>query len=283
MKTQTSMDERIAFVGAGHMAGALVGGLLRTGLARPGQLTATDVDEAQCARFQSAHGVRTTSDKQAMLREAAVVVLAVKPQVLGSVLAEVAPWIHAGQVVLSIAAGFPLRRIEAALPEGVPVVRAMPNMPARIGMGITAICAGTRAGERVMATAETLLRSAGRVVRVSEAEMDAVTAISGSGPAYVFVWMEAMLEAARGLGLNAELARELVLSTVEGAAGLAREADEEPAELRRQVTSKGGVTAEALDVLAAAQVPNHLIRAIQAAHARAQALAEQIETDSPSD
>ena len=272
MNEDTPVTSRIVFLGAGNMAEALISGLLRHQTARPDQLRVTDIAPQRCAHFQAAYGVSSESTNSEAVRNAQLVVLAVKPQGVPALLAEIREAVTAEHLLISIAAGIPSTTIEAALGGGRRVVRSMPNTPALIGQGMTALCAGSCATDADMDVAERLLRSAGRVVRVREEQMDGVTAVSGSGPAYLFYLMEAMQTAAEELGLDGRLAHELVSATLAGAAALALDADQSPAELRRRVTSKGGTTAAALAVLDENDVAAHWGAAIRAAHQRSREL-----------
>ncbi len=267
------MSCRVAFIGAGNMAEALVRGLVGRGGYLPAALTVTDPRAERRDFFEREFGVGATENNGAAAAGAEVVVLAVKPQVMGEVLAGLAPHLAPGTLVVSIAAGIPCARIEAALGEGRPVVRVMPNTPALVGAGVSALCGGRWARESDLALAEGLLRPVGAVVRVAESLMDAVTALSGSGPAYVFYVMEALLEAAGRLDVAPEVARTLVYQTIAGAAELARQSPEAPEVLRARVTSKGGTTAAAIGVLEERGVRSAVVAAVEAAQRRAGELA----------
>ncbi len=269
------MTDTLAFVGGGNMAEALISGLLRQRRMVPEQISVSDIQPDRLAYLASGFGVHTSRDTADLVRRAATVVLAVKPQGIREVLDEIRPAMDRNPLIISIAAGVSLATLAAGLPSGSRIIRAMPNTPALVGRGVTAICRGDAVTEDDVAVAEAVLGAAGRVWRVDETAMDAVTAISGSGPAYVFYLMEAMLDAAERMGLSPETAREWVLDTVEGAAVLCRETGRHPETLRQQVTSKGGTTAAALDVMQEESVNDHLVTAILAAQQRARELAEQ--------
>lgn len=245
-------DRRIAFIGAGNMASALISGLLARGSARPDTLLASDLREEALQTLAREHGIATTHDN-ASACAADVIVLSVKPQILPAVLSELAPRIGRDALVVSIAAGVPLAVIEGQLP-GVRVIRAMPNTPALVGAGATAIAAGVHAVPADLQTARAIFESVGVVVEVPEAQLDAVTALSGSGPAYVFYLAEALVEAGSGVGLPQDVATTLALQTVYGAAKLLHESAEAPAELRRKVTSPGGTTEAGVKALDGLQV-----------------------------
>lgn len=205
------------------------------------------------------------------LCEPSLILLAVKPQHVDDLLAAIGPLIQPNSTIVSIAAGVTTERIERALP-GVNVVRAMPNTPARIQAGVIGLCAGPNCSPQAAERAAEILGCAGRVVQVSEAQMDALTAVSGSGPAYVFYLAEAMLAAAKDLDLPDAIARPLVIDTIAGAAALMTGSAESPAELRANVTSPGGTTQAAIEALDAAHVAQHFREAIKAARDRSREL-----------
>jgi len=262
--------KQIRFVGAGNMAEALVQGLLRAGVASADDVQVSDLLPARVAHFRDRYGVAGTAENTALVAGADVVVLAVKPQGLDAVLTELAGGPPADALWISICAGVRTGRIEEALGGSVRVVRVMPNTPALVGAGAAAVAAGAHAQEPDLAVAEAMLRAVGTVVRVPEQRMDAVTALSGSGPAYVCYLIESMLEAADRLGLGPDLARALIYATVSGTAKMVTETGLDPAELRRRVTSKGGTTEAALRVLDAAETHRHWVEAIEAACRRSE-------------
>lgn len=268
----SKLKMNITFLGAGNMAEALVRGVLGGGVCDASCVTVTDVRAERLAFFRDVLKVHATESNRDAAAKADVLVLAVKPQSLADVLKELDGVLSKKTLVLSIAAGITTRWIEDRVAEGTCVVRAMPNTPALVGRGISAICGGRWAAEGNLGTAERILGSVGKVVRVAEKDMDAVTAVSGSGPAYVFFLIEAMMKAAADLGLSDAVARELVNATVEGSARLIMETGVDAAELRARVTSKGGTTAAALGVLAAGGVSEKWVEAIKAAHRRAKEL-----------
>lgn len=262
---------QVAFLGAGNMAEALVKGLLKAGLTTPSHVTVTDLREERRRYFVDTFAVRALTSNREAVAAAGVVVLAVKPQQMRDLLAEIRGALPADALVISIAAGLRTATLEEGLGGGR-VVRVMPNTPALVGAGVSALCGGARATAADLDLAGQLLGAVGTVVRVAEADLDAVTAVSGSGPAYIFYVMEAMLAAAARLGLTDEVARQLVFGTVGGAARLVMETGLPPGELRERVTSKGGTTAAALDVLRQRDVAAALVDAMVAAHRRSQEL-----------
>lgn len=262
-------DRGLVLVGAGRMGGALLRGWLAQGLAPQ----AVQVIEPHPAAWLAEAGVGVNGQLPA---DPAVIVLAVKPQMMGAVLPELAARGQGGAMVLSVAAGVTLARFGAAFP-GAAIVRAMPNTPAAIGQGITAIIGNDRADAAALDLAEALMGAVGRVVRLTdEAQMDAVTGLSGSGPAYVFHLIEALAAAGAAQGLPDDLALELARMTVAGAGALAVAEDEDPAVLRDNVTSPGGTTFAGLQVLMdpATGLPPLVARTVAAATARSRELGQ---------
>jgi pyrroline-5-carboxylate reductase len=237
----------VAILGAGAMGEVLAGGLLRAGWA-PGDLMMAARREERRLEVEEATGVAATLDAVAAAEGRDMVVVAVKPHDVPALLGMIAGSITPDQTVLSMAAGVPTTRFEEAMP-GVPVVRAMPNTPAQIDQAITALCGGAHAGESSLELAERVLSAVGETIRLDEYLLDAVTAVSGTGPAYVFLLAEALTEAAIREGLPRHAAERLVRQTVRGSGMLLTAVDEGPEHLRAQVTSPGGTTAAAMHVL----------------------------------
>lgn len=267
------MSSCIAFIGGGNMAGAIIGGLRRAGLPAA-DLLVVEPFEAQRARLLDAFGVQALAQADASLARARAVVWAVKPQLFQQAAAPVAA--HVGHALqLSVMAGLRSNAIAAATGTER-VVRGMPNTPALIGQGITGLFARAAVDADDRALVERLLQPTGRTLWVkAEADLDIVTALSGSGPAYFFYVVEHLVAAAQSLGLDETSARELALSTCAGAAALALQSDQSPTALREQVTSKGGTTHAALSALQADGVGEALQRAVNAAYRRAQELGEE--------
>lgn len=262
----------IGFIGAGNMAEAIIRGLLERKVADRRQLLASDPSGNRRALLENTFGVSTTTDNRDVVDRCGLILLAVKPQVMGDILAPLRHAFRSDHLIISIAAGIPTQRIDALTGGAPAIVRVMPNTPALIGKGVTALCAGPRADARHLEVAEALFASVGSTLRVEESAMDAVTAVSGSGPAYVFYWMEAMLKAAGELGFDAATARQLVYETFSGAVALAASSSESPEVLRARVTSKGGTTEAAIGVLAQADAGGLLVKALHAAAERSRAL-----------
>jgi pyrroline-5-carboxylate reductase len=261
----------VAIIGAGVMGETLLSGLIRGGRAPDDRMVGEKRPE-RAAELREKYGVTVVANTEAAAAE--TVVLVVKPQDMADVLTEIAPHLRPGQLLVSLAAGIPTRAIEKHIPDGVAVVRVMPNTPALVDEGMAAISAGTHCDDDHLATAEALLSTTGRVVRVPEKQQDAVTAISGSGPAYLFFVVEAMIEAGVHLGLPRTTATELVVQTVVGSAKLLRETGTHPTVLREQVTSPGGTTAAAIRELEDHKVRAAFITAMEAARDRSVTLAE---------
>ncbi len=265
-------NKTIAFIGAGNMGEALIRGLLagRTVAAR--QIIATDVRAARCDFMTKTFGVRVTDDNLEAAKAADIIVLAVKPQQVDEVLLGF-KWAMTDQkLVISIAAGVTTGRIEQALGERTRVMRVMPNTPALVGAGAAAVARGAHATDDDLATTESILRAVGICVRVDEKFIDAVTALSGSGPAYVYYVTEAMIRAGVTAGLDRAMAKKLAIQTVYGAAKLLVESGEEPESLRRKVTSPGGTTEAALKVMTERKLVELFGEAMKAAETRSREL-----------
>jgi pyrroline-5-carboxylate reductase len=265
----------ITFIGGGNMASALISGLANPPRAAL-RFRVVDPAEAACARLQATFGVQPFTDPAAAVSGADVVLLAVKPQSMTEVLAALAGHVAPDQLVLSIAAGTTIDSIESALGPGTAVVRCMPNTPALIGQGITGMTAGIHCSAHQREMAEEILAAAGQVVWLEdEALLDAVTAVSGTGPAYFFLLTEVLTSAARELGLPASTAGQLAAVTCFGAGAMLASSPDEAEILRRRVTSPGGTTEAAMAVLEAGDFRNLLMRAITAARDRSRELSGQ--------
>jgi pyrroline-5-carboxylate reductase len=264
---------KIAILGAGKTGEALLTGLLSSGWRTVDEVAASTRRQERADELRERHGVDVTLSNAEAVSGAALVVVAVKPQDIETLLGEIGPLIQPEQTVLSIAAAIPTAAIERHLGSGVPVVRAMPNLPSIVHEGMAGVCAGAHAGEEHMTLAEEALHNLGAVVRVSEPYMDAVTAVSGSGPAYFALLAEAMIEAGILLGLSREVSTQLVVQTMLGTAKLLRDLKMHPVELREAVTSPGGTTIAAIRELEQAGVRAAFLNAIQAAMDRSRELA----------
>ena len=261
----------IAIFGAGVMGETLLSGLLRSGRSAD-DLVITERRPERIAELESRYAVRAL-DNAAAAAVADVLMLVVKPQDMTSLLAEIAGEVAPGNLVVSLAAGVPTTAIAHLLPEATPVIRVMPNTPALVDQGMAALSRGAHVSDAQMEEAMSLLRSCGRAIEVPESYQDAVTAISGSGPAYVFYVVEAMIEAGVVLGLPRATASELTIQTLYGAATMIRETGTHPTVLREQVTSPGGTTAAALRTLDDHKVRAAFVSAIEVAARRSAELA----------
>ena len=267
------MSGGLAIIGGGKIGEALLSGLIRRGGTEG--IVVCERSPGRAAELQERHGVPAVGLAEAA-RRARTLLIAVKPQDIGTLLGLLAEHVDPGRhLVVSVAAGVPTATIEAALPAGTPVVRVMPNTPALVAEGMSVLSAGAHAGEEHLDEAEALLASVGRVRRVPEAQQDAVTALSGSGPAYFFYLVEAMIDAGILLGLPRALAADLIVQTALGAAVMLRDSGEHPVQLREAVTSPGGTTIAAIRELERHGVRAALIAAIEAAHARSVELGQQ--------
>jgi pyrroline-5-carboxylate reductase len=266
------MGAQVAILGAGVMGETLLSGLIRAG--RPvDSLIVGEKRRERAAELTERYGVTVLGNREAT-RQADTVAVVVKPQDMADLLDEIAGELRPGQLLVSLAAGITTAFIEARIPEGVAVVRVMPNTPALVDEGMAAISRGSHCDEAHLTEAESLMASTGRVLQVPERQQDAVTAISGSGPAYLFFVVESMIEAGVHLGLPRTTATELVVQTVVGSAKLLRETGEHPTVLREQVTSPGGTTAAAIRELEDHKVRAAFLTAMEAARDRSRALAE---------
>lgn len=261
-----------AIIGAGVMGETLLSGLVRAGR-RVDDLLVGEKRGERARELEERYGV-TVVGNVAAAQKADTVALVVKPQDMSDVLDEISPHLRPGQLVVSLAAGITTGFIESRVPDGVAVVRVMANTPALVDEGMSAIAPGSHCDEAHLAEAEGLMGSTGRVLRIPEKQMDAVTAISGSGPAYLFFVVESMIEAGVHLGLPRATATELVVQTVVGSAKMLRETGTHPVVLREQVTSPGGTTASALRELEVHKVRAAFLAAMEAARNRSRELAE---------
>ena len=274
MNAPLSKEVILTFVGAGNMAEAMVRGIVRAKLVPPRCLRVTDTEPRRRDHFQAAFEVAGFACNPDGVRGAQIVVLAVKPQVMAGVVSEIGAALEPGALVISIAAGISTQWLEQRLPAGTRVVRVMPNMPALAGAGVSVYCPGCRASAADAKLVESLLQSVGVALRMDEKHLDAVTALSGSGPAYVFFMAECMMQAGCEMGLDRATAGTLTLGTIRGAVRLLEEAGAEPGELRQRVTSKGGTTAAAFEVLEVGHVREIFVKAIRAAQKRSRELSE---------
>jgi pyrroline-5-carboxylate reductase len=267
---------KIGFVGGGNMAGALIRGLLHSETVGADQIRASDVKGERLDELHAKYGIHTTDDNEALARWADVVVIAVKPQIVDRILAAVAVAAGEGALVISIAAGVPLEAIEARLPPNARAVRAMPNTAAIALAGATAIAPGAHATKADLDVARSLFEAVGRCVVLDETLLDAVTGLSGSGPAYVMVIIEALADGGVKVGLGRDTALLLAAQTVYGAAKLQLETGEHPGRLKDMVTSPGGTAIAGLHTLESGGLRRTLIDAVESATNRSIELGAQM-------
>ncbi len=256
------------------MAEALIKGIIKSGIALAKNIMATDTNVGRLSWIQEEYNIQTNSSNTEAIQKGDIIILAIKPQMFSEVLEEIAPIINSQQLIISIAAGITITKIEQILGGNSKVIRVMPNTPALVQKGVTAITKGTVATEKDELIANKIFGSVGMVLNVEENMMDIITATSGSGPAYIFYFMEAMIEAAEENGLSKIDALNVVTETVCGAGELVLLSHEQPKELRKNVTSPGGTTQAALEVLEKNNFKNLIKKAVTAATSRSKELAE---------
>jgi pyrroline-5-carboxylate reductase len=275
-----ALGKTIAFLGSGNMAEALVKGLLRAHVAEPGEIVCSDRREERGPELTQRYGVRFTRSNRDAVERSDIVILSVKPQVMNKLLDEIAPALDQRKLVISIAAGVPIAAIERRVGHGVRIVRTMPNTPALVGAGATALSGGEHATEDDLRQARALFDAIGKTVEVDETLLDAVTGLSGSGPAYIFLVIEALSDAGVKVGLPRATAQELAAQTVLGSAKLLIETGEHPGRLKDQVTSPGGTAIAGLHTLEAGGLRTTLMNAVEAATNRSRELgAKFLEND----
>ena len=268
-------SKKLAFIGAGNMGTALLNGVLNNELASPDQVCASDVDADKLSPLAKQWGIQTFEDNLKAVDFADTVVLAVKPQVLRSVLSAIKPRLRTAQLLVSVVAGIRSEIIQDLIGKKLPIVRVMPNTPALIGAGASGVCAGAFAREEHMDFVRSMLGSIGTVVSVSEELIDAVTGVSGSGPAYVFMFIEALIDGGVQMGLPRDAARELAVQTVLGAAKLVQASGKHPGQLKDQVTTPAGTTIQALYELEKAGLRPAVMSAVRAAAERSAELSKK--------
>lgn len=269
-----ALGRTIGFLGTGNMAEALIKGILGAGLVAPQDILGSEPRKQRCTEITQRYGVRMTTSNVEVVEATDLVFLSVKPQIIDQVCTEIAPKLRPDALVISVAAGTPTDAIEARLPKGTRVVRTMPNTPALVGAGATAIAPGAHALEADVELARTLFSAVGMAIVLDESQLDAVTGLSGSGPAYVFLIIEALSDAGVKMGLSRYNAQALAAQTVLGSAKLLLETGEHPGRLKDMVTSPGGTAIAGLHTLEAGGLRTTLINAVQAATERSCALGE---------
>jgi len=267
---------KIGFIGGGNMAGALIRGLLTSHVVEPSSIRASDVNEGRREELRSKFGIEATDDNTAVAEWADLIVIAVKPQIVDRILTPLGAGVRDGDLVVSIAAGVPLEAIEARLPPGAHVVRTMPNTAAMALAGATAIAPGSHATKADIEVATSLFSAVGRSVVLDESLLDAVTGLSGSGPAYVMLIIEALADGGVKVGLGRDVALLLAAQTVYGAAKLQLDTGEHPGRLKDMVTSPGGTAIAGLHTLEAGGLRRTLMDAVEAAARRSEELGAQM-------
>jgi len=265
-------EKRVAFIGCGNMGSALISGILGSGLISKDKVLATDIRPKRLEYIREKEGVSTTEDNREAVEKSDIIVLAVKPQVMERVLSEIKDVVTGDKVIISIAAGITTGFIEKILEKEVPVVRVMPNTPALVRTSASGLSSGKYAGEQEEAIAEQMMDRVGIVVKFPEEMLDAVTALSGSGPAYIFYIVESLIEAGMEMGLSEDDVRKLVAQTVLGAVRMVMDTEENPQVLRAKVTSPGGTTEAALKYLEEKGFQKILIAAVKEAAIRSKEL-----------
>ncbi|HVW82027.1 MAG TPA: pyrroline-5-carboxylate reductase [Mycobacteriales bacterium] len=268
------MADTVAILGAGKMGEALLAGLLRSGY-DPSEVVFVERYDERAEVVAKQYGV-ARHDLAGAVERATTLLVAVKPTETTQLLDDVTALGAVDKLVISIVAGLSCATLESHLPAGTPVVRVMPNTPALVNEGMSAVAAGTNAGEGHLMRAEALLEPVGKVIRVEEEQLDAVTAVSGSGPAYFFYVVEAMVDAGEALGLDREVALQLAVQTVLGAALMMRDSGDDPTKLRQNVTSPNGTTAAAIRTFDEHAVREAIAAGLRAAHGRSRELADEL-------
>jgi pyrroline-5-carboxylate reductase len=264
---------RIAVLGTGKMGGILVQAFIRSGLVPAGQLVATVAHQERADALSTQFGITVTTDNLSAAREADIILLGVKPNQMADVVRQIAPALYPNKLLISFAASVKTSAIEAATGGRIPVIRAMPNTPAKLGAGVTAICRGGFVTDDQMALAESIFSTVGRTVLVDEKHMDAVTGLSGSGPAFLYIILEALAEAGVNVGLPRDVATLLAAQTTYGAARMVLETGAHPALLKDEVTTPGGCTVDGILELEQGGLRVTLIKAVKRATERARELA----------
>jgi pyrroline-5-carboxylate reductase len=270
-------DKTLCFIGSGNMGEALVSGLVLSGSARPGNIICTDPREERLDELRTRYGVKTSTDNLAAVRASEIVIYAVKPQLMAEVLKETAELLDMSKLVVSIAAGVPLRAIESLLQKELRLIRVMPNIAASVKESATALSAGKHARREDVELALSIFNSVGKTVFLRENYlMDAITGLSGSGPAYIFIIVDALADAGVKMGLSRKDAQYLAAQTVMGAAKMLMETGEHPGQLKDRVTSPGGTAIAGIHTLEKGGLRTTLINAVEAATLRSKELGEMM-------
>ncbi|HJL95799.1 MAG: pyrroline-5-carboxylate reductase [Gammaproteobacteria bacterium] len=266
--------EKIGFIGAGNMASALISGLINNGIP-PAGIMASSPEEDHLKNLTDNYGIKTTNKNKEIINESEIIILAVKPNILESVLTEVNSLISFNKhLIISIAAGCKITDIESKFSSKQRIIRAMPNTPASIKEGITAITLNKQATQKDKQNAEKLFSCVGEVLSINEKDMDAYTALIGSGPAYVFYFIESLLESCNQIDLDETTKKNMITSMISGSANLARKSEDTPETLRKKVTSPGGVTQRAIEEFETQEMKKIIVKAIKEATVKSKELGE---------
>lgn len=263
---------KLGIIGGGQMAGAIIKGIIESERVRPEHIIVSDVEVSKLKQLSQAYAIKTTASNLEVVAASEVIILAVKPHILSQVLKEIDINLKSNHILISIAAGITTDLIQQVLSTKVKIVRIMPNTACLIGKGVSALCLGFGAGPEEQQLVRTLFASLGDVVLVNEEDMNAVTALSGSGPAYVYLFIETLIDAGVKMGLSRVVARHLAIGTVSGGAEMLKQSGKHPAELKDMVTSPGGTTIAALLALEEHGFRHSIISGVLAAEKRAQEL-----------
>lgn len=266
--------DKLGIIGGGAMGSALLKGVIQAGLVKPEAIYVVEPDQSRLKALQDGFGISSISSSSQLARECRIIVLAVKPQIIAGVMNEVGPALDDSHLVISIAAGISLDILESYSAK-TRFARVMPNTPARIGQGVSAYCLGKNCTGSDRQTVEVIFGCLGTVIAASESQMHAVTGLSGSGPAYVFQFIESLIDAGVMLGLTRDIATVMAVQTVIGSAELMKESNEHPAKLKNEVTSPGGTTAAGLFELEQGAFAGTIMKAVRAAAERSRELAEK--------
>lgn len=264
--------DKLGIIGGGAMGSALLKGVIQAGLVKPEAVYIVEPDQLKLKSLQDSFGIRSLPGSTQLAGECRVIILAVKPQIMATVLKELGPALNESHLVISIAAGISLAFLESYSTKAK-FVRVMPNTPARISRGVSAYCLGKNCGSAVQETVEAIFGCVGAVMVANESQMHAITGLSGSGPAYVYYFIESLVDAGVMLGLSRDMATTMAVQTVLGSAELMKVANEHPAKLKNEVTSPGGTTAAGLFELEQGAVAATIMKAVRAAAERSKELA----------
>ncbi len=266
------MQQKIGFIGGGNMGEALIKGILKSGVSSRQAVFVSDIRSDRLKALQKSYGIKVCKDNLTAASQADIIILCVKPQNMEAMLSGLAPAVSGRHLIISVAAGIATDFISRHFKSSIPVIRVMPNTPALIGEGASALCKGRNATDSHLKLAQGIFSAVGKVVIVDESLMDAVTGLSGSGPAYVFLFIEALADAGVKMGLSRQVALLLATQTCLGSAKMIAETGEHPAKLRDMVTSPGGTTISGLHKLEAGRLRSALMDAVEAATKRSQEL-----------